>query len=155
MAEGYNEQVLDHYRNPRNVGEIDNAAGIGIFLSDFCGDITKFWLRIDNSRRIVDVKFKTQGCAAALACGSALTLLVRGKTVDEAQEICKDDVIVFLNGLPERKIHCSTLAVDAFQDALCDYFTRNNLPAPKEYIEKHERIKPIIEDLKGRGYIWI
>lgn len=154
MAEGYNELVLEHYRNPRNVGEIENADGVGVFLSDFCGDITKFWVKVERGR-IVDVKFKTQGCAAALACGSALSLLVEGKTVEDAQRICKEDVVKLLGGLPERKIHCSLLAVDAFQDALYDYFRRNNLPAPREYAEKHERVKPVIEDLKSRGYLWI
>ncbi|MEM2111025.1 MAG: iron-sulfur cluster assembly scaffold protein [Candidatus Bathyarchaeia archaeon] len=150
----YNEVVLKHYRNPRNVGEIENADGIGIYMSDFCGDITKFWIKVVEGK-IVDAKYKTQGCAASVACGSVLTELVKDKTIEEALKITKDDIVTALNGLPQQKIHCSVLADDALKDAIRDYFSKNNLPVPQELIEKHEKIKPLIEDMKQKGYILI
>lgn len=150
----YNETVLKHYRNPRNVGEIENADGVGIYMSDFCGDITKFWIRISKGK-IIDAKYKTQGCAASIACGSVLTELVKNKTIEEVLQITKDDIITALDGLPEQKIHCSVLADDSLKDAIRDYLSRNNLPVPRELIEKHNKIKPLLEEMKQRGYILI
>ncbi|MEM2914599.1 MAG: iron-sulfur cluster assembly scaffold protein, partial [Candidatus Bathyarchaeia archaeon] len=100
-------------------------------------------------------KYKTQGCAASVACGSVLTELVKDKTIEEALKITKDDIVTALNGLPQQKIHCSVLADDALKDAIRDYFSKNNLPVPQELIEKHEKIKPLIEDMKQKGYILI
>lgn len=150
----YNETVLEHYRNPRNVGEIVDADGIGIYMSDFCGDITKFWIKVKEGR-IVDARYRTQGCAASIACGSVLTELVKNRTLEEALRIPKDDIVLALNGLPEQKIHCSVLADDALKDAIRDYLSRNNLPVPQELVEKHERIKPLLEEMKQRGYVLI
>jgi len=150
----YSQIVLEHYKNPRNVGEIENADGIGIYMSDFCGDITKFWIRVSEGR-IVNAKYRTQGCAASIACGSVLTELVRNRTVEEALRITKDDIVSTLNGLPEQKIHCSVLADDALRDAIRDYLSRNNLPVPQELTEKHKRMKPLIEEMRQRGYILI
>ena len=150
----YSQIVLEHYKNPRNVGEIENADGIGIYMSDFCGDITKFWIKVSEGR-IVDAKYRTQGCAASIACGSVLTELVRNRTVEEALRITKDDIVSALNGLPEQKIHCSVLADDALRDAIRDYLSRNNLPVPQELTEKHERMKPLIEEMRQKGYILI
>jgi len=95
----YNEKVLDHYRNPRNIGEIQDADGLGIYVSESCGDITKFWIKVKENR-IVDAKFKTQGCAASIASGSMLTEMVIGKTLEEAQKTTKDNVVSALDGLP-------------------------------------------------------
>jgi len=150
----YNEKVLDHYRKPRNVGEISNAGGVGIYMSDFCGDITKFWIKVTDNR-ITDVKYKTQGCAASIACGSVLTEIVIGKTPDEAFIITKQDVLAALGGLPEPKIHCSMLAIDALKDAIYDYSVKNNKPVPQELIDKHELLKPQIQELQKKGYILI
>jgi len=150
----YNETVLDHYRNPRNVGEIAKADGIGIYMSDFCGDITKFWLRIVRGR-IEQAKYKTQGCAASIACGSILTELVKNKTVDEALSITKDNILKGLGGLPEPKIHCSMLALDALKDAIYDYLSRKHLQVPQDLVERHEKLRPLIEDLEKKGYIII
>ncbi|MBS7629401.1 iron-sulfur cluster assembly scaffold protein, partial [Candidatus Bathyarchaeota archaeon] len=122
----YSATVLQHYRNPKNVGKIDDADGVGVYMSDFCGDITKFWIKVSEGR-ILDVKYRTQGCAASIACGSILTELVKGKTVDEALKITKDDIISALGGLPETKVHCSVLADDALKDAIRDYLSRNNM----------------------------
>lgn len=150
----YNETVLKHYRNPRNMGRIDDADGVGIYMSDYCGDITKFWITVDGGR-IVDARYLTQGCAASIACGSVLTELVKGMTVEDALRITKDDVVSALSGLPEQKIHCSVLADDSLKDAIRDYLQRNNLPVPRELTEKHERIRPLLEEMKRRGYILI
>jgi nitrogen fixation NifU-like protein len=150
----YNATVLKHYNNPRNVGEIEEADGVGIYMSDYCGDITKFWIKVDGGR-ITGAKYRTQGCAASIACGSVLTELVRGKTVEAALGITKDDIVSALDGLPERKIHCSVLADDALKDAIRDYLARNNLSVPKELAEKNERMKPLIEGMRQRGYVLI
>lgn len=150
----YNETVLDHYNDPRNLGEIEGADGVGIYMSDYCGDITKFWVRVSGGR-ITEATYRTQGCAAAVACGSVLTELVRGRTVEEALRLTKDDIVSALNGLPEQKIHCSVLADDSMKDAVRDYLTRNDLPVPLELVEKHERIMPLIEEMKERGYVLI
>lgn len=123
-------------------------------MSDFCGDITKFWLRVSEGN-ITDAKYMTQGCAASIACGSVLTELVKSKTIEEALQITKDDIISALNGLPEQKIHCSVLADDTLKDAIRDYLSRNNLSIPQELVEKHDKIKPLIEVMKKKGYVLI
>lgn len=150
----YNETVLKHYNDPRNVGEIEDADGVGVYMSDYCGDITKFWIRVSEGR-IKDAKYRTQGCAASIACGSVLTELVKEKTVEEALRITKDDIVNALDGLPEQKIHCSVLADDSLKDAIRDYLTRNGLPVRRELVEKHERMKPLIEEMRQRGYVLI
>jgi nitrogen fixation NifU-like protein len=150
----YNETVLDHYRNPRNVGEIKKADGVGIYMSESCEDITKFWIMVDEGR-IIDAKYKTQGCAASVACGSALTELVKGRTVEDALKITKNDLLSVLGGLPEQKVHCSMLAEDALKDAIRDYLFRNNQPVPQELADKCEKLRPLIEELRKKGYVLI
>ena len=150
----YNPKVLEHYRNPRNIGEIEDADGVGVYLSDFCGDITKFWIKVKGDE-IIDVKFKTQGCAASIASGSILTELAKGKTMEEVLRITKEDVAGALGGLPEQKIHCSLLATDALFDAIYDYLSKNRLQVPKELSEKHNKIKLELQRLKNMGYILI
>jgi len=150
----YNPKVLEHYRNPRNIGEIEDADGVGVYLSDFCGDITKFWIKVQGDK-IIDVKFKTQGCAASIASGSILTELAKGRTIEEVLRITKEDVAGALGGLPEQKIHCSLLATDALCDAICDYLSKNGLATPKELSEKHEKINLELRRLKDMGYVLI
>ncbi len=150
----YNETVLQHYRNPKNVGEIENADGVGVFMSDFCGDITKFWIKVEDGI-IVDAKYRTQGCAASVACGSVLTELVKNKSIEETMNITKDEIVNLLDGLPEKKIHCSVLADDALKDAIRDYFSRKKMPIPRELAEKQDKIKPLIEEMRNRGLILI
>jgi nitrogen fixation NifU-like protein len=150
----YNATVLRHYREPRNVGNIENAHSVGIYMNDFCGDITKVWIRVAEGK-ITDAKYRTQGCAASIACGNVLTELVKNRSVEEALQIKKDDTISALNGLPEQKIHCSVLADDSLGDAIRNYLSRNKLPVPQELIERHEKIKPLVEEMRQRGYILI
>jgi nitrogen fixation NifU-like protein len=129
----YSEKVMDHFSNPRNVGEIENANGVGQVGNAKCGDIMKMYLKIEDNI-IVDAKFKTFGCGAAVATSSMATELVIGKTVDEAMKITNKAVAEALDGLPPQKMHCSNLAEEAIAAALEDY-RRNNGEAPNETIE--------------------
>ena len=117
----YSEKVMDHFTNPRNVGEIENASGVGTVGNAKCGDIMRIYLDIDDNGIINDVKFKTFGCGAAIATSSMATELIKGKTIDEALEITNRTVMEALDGLPPVKIHCSLLAEEAIHAALWDY----------------------------------
>ncbi|MCD6452404.1 MAG: Fe-S cluster assembly scaffold protein NifU [Acidobacteria bacterium] len=116
----YSEKVLEHYRNPRNVGEIENPDGVGVVGNPACGDVMKLTIKVKDGK-IVDVKFKTFGCAAAIATSSMVTELVKGKTLDEALKISNRTVAEALGGLPPIKMHCSVLAEDALKAAIEDY----------------------------------
>ncbi len=116
----YSEKVMEHFANPRNVGEIENANAIGQVGNAKCGDIMKMYMRIENDV-IQDVKFKTFGCGAAIATSSMATEMVKGKTVEEALELTNKAVMEALDGLPPEKIHCSVLAEEAIQSAINDY----------------------------------
>ena len=116
----YTEQVMDHFMNPRNVGEIEDASGVGTVGNAKCGDIMKIYIKVENDV-IVDVKFKTFGCGAAIATSSRATEMVMGKTIDEALKVTNKMVAESLGGLPEVKIHCSVLAEEALHAAIQDY----------------------------------
>lgn len=116
----YTEKVMDHFTNPRNVGEIENADGIGEVGNPVCGDIMKIYLKVEDNR-IKDIKFKTFGCGAAIATSSMVTELVMGKTLNEAMTITNQAVAEALDGLPPQKMHCSNLAADALHKAIEDY----------------------------------
>lgn len=116
----YNETVMDHFANPRNVGVLEDASVVAETASPECGDLTRIYLKIEDNR-IVDIRFQTLGCAAAIASSSMATEMVRGKTLEEAWELTKNDVVDALGGLPEPKIHCSVLAEDAIRTAINRY----------------------------------
>jgi nitrogen fixation NifU-like protein len=116
----YTEKVMDHFQNPRNVGEIADADGVGTVGNAACGDIMKIYIKVDDDR-IVDAKFKTFGCGAAIATSSMCTEMVRGKTIDEALAITREQVADELGGLPPVKMHCSNLAADALHAAIKEY----------------------------------
>jgi len=120
----YNELVMDHFINPRNMGEIEDASGVGEVGNAKCGDIMRFYIKVEDGV-IVDVKFKTFGCGAAIASSSAATEIIKGKTLDEALEITNDMVIEKLGGLPEIKLHCSVLAEEALHAAIADYRSKH------------------------------
>ena len=126
----YTEQVIDHFTNPRNVGEIENASGVGLVGNAKCGDIMKIFIKVKNNV-IVDVKFKTFGCGAAIATSSRATEMVMGKTIEEALAVTNKQVTDSLGGLPEVKLHCSVLAEEAIQAAVQDYYERHNIPYDK------------------------
>jgi nitrogen fixation NifU-like protein len=120
MPEGYSEKVMDHFLNPRNVGEIPDADGIGNIGNPVCGDIMRLYIKVENGK-IADAKFKTFGCGAAIATSSMVTELVKGKTIDEALKISNKAVAEALGGLPAVKMHCSVLAEEALKAAVEDY----------------------------------
>lgn len=121
----YSEKVMDHFSNPRNVGEITDADGVGEVGNATCGDIMRIYLKVKDNI-IEDVKFKTFGCGAAVATSSMVTEMVKGKSLDEAMEITNKQVAEALDGLPPVKMHCSNLAADALQEAIKDYKTKHN-----------------------------
>ena len=121
----YSEKVIEHFKHPHNMGKIEDADAIGKKGNPACGDVMHVYIKVKDDR-IVDIKFETMGCAAAIATSSMITELAKGKTIDEAMNIGKDDVAEELNGLPPIKMHCSNLAADALHDAI------------KKYREKHK-----------------
>ena len=116
----YSEKVMEHFTNPRNVGEISDADGVGKVGNPTCGDIMAMYIKVEDDR-IVDVKFKTFGCGAAIATSSISTELIKGKTIDEALQVTNKAIAEALDGLPPQKMHCSVLAADALKDAIRDY----------------------------------
>ena len=122
----YSEKVMDHFMNPRNVGHIENADGIGEIGNAKCGDIMKIYLKIENDI-IVDAKFETFGCGSAIASSSMATEMIIGKSIHEALELSNKAVVEALDGLPAHKVHCSVLAEEAIKNALKDYFDRNGI----------------------------
>lgn len=139
----YTEKVMEHFNNPRNVGELENPSGVGTVGNAKCGDIMRIYLDIDENHVIKDCKFKTFGCGAAVATSSMATELVIGKTIQEAIEITNKSVMEALDGLPPVKVHCSLLAEEAIHAALWDYATKNNiviegLEQPKSDVHEHE-----------------
>ena len=122
----YSEKVMDHFRNPRNVGEIADADGVGEVGNAKCGDIMKMYLKIEDGI-IVDVKFETFGCGSAIATSSMATELIKGKPVEEALKLTNQAVVEALDGLPAHKIHCSVLAEEAVRAAIKDYYDKNGI----------------------------
>jgi len=126
----YSEKVMDHFANPRNVGEIENADGIGEVGNAKCGDIMKMYIKVDNNI-ITDVKFKTFGCGAAIATSSMATELIKGKSVEEALKLTNKAVMEALDGLPPVKVHCSVLAEQAIKAAVSNYYENRGIdPTP-------------------------
>ena len=123
---------MDHFSNPRNLCEIENASGVGTVGNAKCGDIMRIFLQIEDGI-ITDVKFKTFGCGAAIATSSMATEMVKGKTLDEALALTNKAVAEALDGLPAVKMHCSLLAEQALKEALEDYFRKNNIPLPEGF----------------------
>jgi nitrogen fixation NifU-like protein len=143
----YSEKVMDHFNNPRNVGEIENASGVGTVGNAKCGDIMRIYLDIDEDTKIIkDCKFKTFGCGAAVATSSMATEMVKGKTIYDALKLTNTAVMEALDGLPPVKVHCSLLAEEAVHAALWDYAQKHNieiegLKPPKADISDEEVIE--------------
>lgn len=138
----YTGKVMDHFLNPRNVGEIENPDAVAEVGNITCGDALKLYLKLDDSGRISDVKFKTFGCASAIASSSALTELVKGMTLDEAAKVTNKDIVKLLGSLPEEKMHCSVMGMEALQAAIADYKARHG--------ESYQKIEENPEDHEGR-----
>lgn len=147
----YSKQTIDHFRNPHNYGELKNPAGLGEAGNIICGDIMSLYIDVKKNKKgeeiIADVKFKTYGCAAAIATSSVITDLAKGKTIDQALKLSKQNIIDTLNGLPPIKIHCSLLAIDALGEAIYQYLHKNGKTIPADLLTRHVRIE------KGRQMI--
>jgi nitrogen fixation NifU-like protein len=139
MAEqAYSDKVMDHFMHPRNVGEIPDASGVGNVGNAICGDVMRMYLKIEKGT-IVDAKFKTFGCGAAIATSSMVTEMVKGKTIEEALEVSNKAVAEALGGLPPVKMHCSVLAEEALRSALKDYYKRQGqVPSFEDKDHSHE-----------------
>lgn len=120
MPPVYSDKVLDHFRNPRNVGELEHPDGVGVEGNPVCGDLMEIQIQVENDR-IKDIRFRTFGCGSAIATSSMVTELAKGKTLDEAMKITRETVAQELDGLPPQKMHCSNLAADALHKAIVDY----------------------------------
>lgn len=140
----YSDKVMDHFEHPRNVGEIENASGVGTVGNAKCGDIMRIYLDIDDATHMIrDCKFKTFGCGAAVATSSMATEMVKGKTIEEAMQVTNKAVMEALDGLPPVKVHCSLLAEEAIHAALWDYAEKHGikiqgLEKPKSDISDHD-----------------
>ncbi|MEE1010371.1 MAG: Fe-S cluster assembly scaffold protein NifU [Agathobacter sp.] len=143
----YSEKVMDHFTNPRNVGEMENPSGVGTVGNAKCGDIMRIYLDIDDNGIIKEAKFKTFGCGAAVATSSMATELVKGKTINEALEVTNKAVMEALDGLPPVKVHCSLLAEEAIHAALWDYAKKNNIEIEglKKPVNDIEELEPAEE----------
>ena len=128
----YSEKVMDHFQNPRNVGKIDDADGVGEVGNAKCGDIMKMYIKVDENEIITDVKFNTFGCGSAIATSSMATEMIKGKSIKEALKLSNKAVVEALDGLPTNKIHCSVLAEEAVKAAVEDYYKRKGLPIPED-----------------------
>ena len=135
----YSEKVMDHFNNPRNVGEIENPSGVGTVGNAKCGDIMRMYLDIDENQVIRDCKFKTFGCGAAVATSSMATEMIKGKSIQEALKLTNKAVMEALGGLPPVKVHCSLLAEEAVHAALWDYAQKHNITI--------EGLKPPVNDI--------
>lgn len=131
----YSEKVVEHYTNPRNVGKIENASGIGEVGNPVCGDIMKMFIKVENNV-IVDVRFKTFGCRAAIATSSISTEMIKEKTIEEALQLKNTDVVNNLGGLPPVKLHCSVLAEEAIHEAIADYYRKEGKLTEEEITRK-------------------
>ena len=132
----YSEKVFDHFSNPRNVGEIADASGVGTVGNAKCGDIMQMFIKVENDI-IVDVKFKTFGCGAAIATSSMATELIKGKSIDDALKLTNSAVVEALEGLPPVKVHCSVLAEEAIKAAISDYYKRNGIDKEVPEVADH------------------
>jgi nitrogen fixation protein NifU and related proteins len=149
----YSKKVLAHFRKPHNLGKIKNADGVGEVGNLSCGDVMKLYIKVADNK-IKDVKFETYGCAAAIATSSITTDLVKGKTIEEALAMTNKEVIDSLDGLPPIKIHCSLLSVDALNEAIYDYLSKNKKEMP-EFLEKRHERTVTLQKMEEHGQIKI
>ncbi|ATZ60610.1 MAG: iron-sulfur cluster assembly scaffold protein [Methanosarcinales archaeon Met12] len=151
----YTEEVMKQFMHPKNMGEIKNADGIGKAGNFICGDIMWIFIKVEKNKKeeviLKDIKFKTLGCAAAIATSSMITELAKGETLEGALKITKQDVANALGGLPPIKIHCSVLAADALSEAVYDYLSKNDLPISRELVKTHERIGKELETTEKKA----
>ena len=134
----YSDKVMDHFRNPRNLGKLDDADGIGEVGNAKCGDIMRMYIKVDDEGVITDVKFNTFGCGSAIATSSMATELIKGKKIEEAMDLSNKAVVEALDGLPTHKIHCSVLAEEAVRAAVKDYYDKKGIEYDPELFKESE-----------------
>ncbi len=143
----YSKKVFDYFQKPKNYGRILKPDGVGRVGNFRCGDIMMLYIKVSQNKKkqeiIKDIRFETLGCVAAIATSSAITDMVKGKSIDEALKINKDKIIKLLGGLPQSKIHCSILAVDALSEAVYNYLKRSKKQISPDLAEKHQRIQKL------------
>ena len=155
----YTEKVIDHFQNPRNVGMLENADGVGKHGNPVCGDVMWLYLKVGKDKKgreaIKDIKFETFGCVAAIATSSIITDLAKGKTLEKAMKIDRKEIIKSLGGLPPIKIHCSVLAASALSEAIYDYFSKKKRKIAQDLQEKHQKIEKEKKEIKKRYKEWL
>lgn len=155
----YTEMVIRHFKKPHNYGKMENPSGIGKVGNIVCGDVMWLYIKVGKDKKgkeiIKDIKFETFGCVAALATSSVITDLAKGKTIEDAMKINREDVIKSLGGLPPVKQHCSVLASDALSEAIYDYFLRNKRPIPEELQKMHGRISHDKKEIERKYKDWV
>jgi len=147
MAIKYSKKVVKHFLHPRNQGNMKNPDGIGEVRNISCGDVMWFYIKV-NKGKIINVKWETLGCAAAIAVSSMVSEMVKGMKIEDALKLTNKDVLKELGDLPPLKVHCSLLGISALHEAIYNYMSKNNLPIPKNLEEKHEKEKKILEKIE-------
>lgn len=159
MTGFYTKQTIAHFRHPHNYGEIEKPDGKGDAGNIVCGDVMSLYIRVTKNKKnqevIKDVKFKTYGCAAAIATSSVITDLAKGKTIEQALKISKADIVDTLKGLPPIKIHCSILAIDALSEAIYQFLKEKERPIPTDLEVKHTRIAKSKKEIEERYNKWM
>ena len=155
----YTKKVMEHFKNPHNCGRMTNPDGVGKVGNVICGDVLWLYIKVGKNKKgreiIKDIKFETFGCVASLATSSVITDLAKGKTIEDALKISRQDIVKSLGGLPAIKLHCSVLAADALSEALYDYFVKNKREIPKELEDKHRTAEKAKKEIGERYEDWI
>jgi len=155
---GYSKKAMEHFKKPHNYGRIENADGVGEIGNVVCGDLMKLYIKVGKNKKgeeiIKDVKFETFGCVAAISTSSAVTDLVKGKSLNEALEINSQKIVETLGGLPPIKYHCSLLGADALLEAIYDYFSKNKRQIPEKLQKNHLRLEAEKKELAERYKQW-
>ena len=150
MSIQYSEKVKDHFFNPRNQGKIENADGVGKVGNPQCGDVMWFYINIENGK-IKDVRWETYGCAAAIAVSSIVSEMTKGKKIDYVVNITNKDILKELGNLPQPKVHCSLLGIDALHEAIYDYMSKNGIKIPEKIEKNHIKQEKILKNIKNKN----
>ena len=144
----YTEEIMKHFKDPQNIGKIENPDGIGKVGNIICGDVMWFYIKVKDNK-IADVKFQTFGCVVAIAVSSILTEMVKGKTLEDAIDMTKFDILKNAGKVPPIKVHCSVLAADALHEAIYDYLAKNKMEIPEKLEKEHQRIKKDLDKVES------
>jgi nitrogen fixation NifU-like protein len=145
----YTKEIIEHFKNPKNIGKIENADGIGKVGNIICGDVMWFYIKVKDNK-ISDVKFQTFGCVVAIAVSSILTEIVKGKTIKEAIKMTNKDILKKAGNVPPIKVHCSVLAAEALHEAIYDYLSKNKMEIPEKLKKEHEKIQRELKQVEKK-----